>query len=178
MDKHHAVAGVGGTIEIGGVAYRLRPLTLGDLAEIKAYVVSLRPNPLEALGRELDRVDPKHHDGLMRAALREACELRAATADEIDDYLQSFNGTAHLFWIMARDDCPALDSLAAAKSRLAEYGNGRLLELQGRLDQATGFLSDTANLGNLSGQARTTTTTTATIAGEAARPAGLDSIAN
>jgi hypothetical protein len=176
MDKHHAVAGVGGMIEIGGVDYRLRPLTLGDLAEIKAYVVSLRTSPLEALGRELDRVDPKHRDGLMRAALREACELRAATADEIDDYLQSFEGTVHLFWIMARDDCPALDSLAAAKSRLADYGNGRLLGLQGRLDQATGFLSDTANLGNFSGQARTTTT--ATIAGAAATPAGLASIAN
>src|SRR5438552_1656038 len=40
MDKHHAVAGVGGKMEAAGVAYRLRPLTLGDLAEIKAYVVS------------------------------------------------------------------------------------------------------------------------------------------
>jgi hypothetical protein len=176
MDKHHAVAGVGSTIEIGGVSYRLRPLTLGDLAEIKAHIVSLRRSPLEALDRELNRVDPKHHDGLMRAALREACELRAAMPDEIDDYLQSFDGTAHLFWIMARDDCPALDSLAAAKSRLTDYGNGRLLEVQGRLDQATGFLSDTANLGNFSGQARTTTT--ATIAGETATPAGLASIAN
>src|SRR5947208_270640 len=104
MDKHHAVAGVGGMMEIGGVAYRLRPLTLGDLAEIKAHVVSLRTNPLEALGRELERVDSKHHDGLMRAALRQACELRAASADEIDGYLQSFDGTVHLFWIMARDD--------------------------------------------------------------------------
>jgi hypothetical protein len=178
MDKHHAVAGIGGTIRIGEVAYRLRPLTLGDLAEIKAYVVSLRGSPLEALGRELERVDPKHHDGLMRAAVREACELRAATPEEIDDYLQSFEGTAHLFWIMARDDCPALDSLAAAKSRLTEYDNGRLLELQGCLDQATGFLSDTANLGNFLGQAQTTAATATTITGEAATPAGLASIAN
>jgi hypothetical protein len=173
MDKHHAVAGVGGTIEIGEVEYRLRPLTLGDLAEIKAYIVSRRTSPLEALGRELDRLDPKHHDGLMRAALREACELRAATAGEVDGYLQSFDGAAHLFWIMARDDCPTLDSLAAAKSRLADYSDGRLLELQGRLDQATGFLSDTANLGNFSGQAQIASATR-----NAAMPVGPASIAN
>ena len=111
MDKHHAIAGVGGVVRIGEREYRLRPLTLGDLAEIKACVVSRRTSPLEALGRELDRVEPRHHQAVMRAALREACELRAAIAAEIDAYLQSFDGTAHLFWIMARDDCPALDSL-------------------------------------------------------------------
>jgi hypothetical protein len=154
MNKHHAIAGVGGVVRIGEREYRLRPPTLGDLAEIKALVVSRRTSPLEALGRELDRVEPRHHPAMMRAALREACESRAAAADEIDAYLQSFDGTAHLFWIMARDDCPALDSLAAAKAALAEFGDARLLELHGQLDQATGFLSDTANLGNSLGQAQ------------------------
>ena len=67
----------------------------------------------------------------MRAALREACQLRSATAEEIDAYLQSFDGAVHLFWIMARDDCPVLDSLATAKATLSEFSNGRLLELQG-----------------------------------------------
>jgi hypothetical protein len=166
MDKHHAVAGIGGVIQIGEREYRLRPLTLGDLAEIKAYLVSQRTSPLEALGSELDRVEPRHHAALMRAALREACLLRGATADEIDAYLQSFLGTAHLFWIMARDDCPALDSLAAAKGMLSEFSDGRLLELQGRLDQATGFLSDTSTLGNSFGQAPTKTVALATIATE------------
>lgn len=157
MDKHHAVAGIGGVIQIGEREYRLRPLTLGDLAEIKAFVVSQRTSPLEALGRELDRVEPRHYPALMRAALREACQLRAATAEEIDTYLQSFDGTAHLFWIMARDDCPVLDSLTTAKAALAEF-DSRLLELQGRLDQATGFLSDTSTPRNfLPGQAQTTT---------------------
>jgi HAMP domain-containing protein len=176
MDKHHAIAGVGGVIRIGDRQYHLRPLTLGDLAEIKAHVVSRRTSPLEALGRELDRVEPRHHPAMMRAALREACELRGATPSEIDAYLQSFNGTVHLFWIMARDDCPALDSLDAAKAALAEFSNGRLLELQGRLDQATGFLSDTTNLGNSSGQAQNEAPATPTIASAAAT--GAVSIAN
>ncbi|HEV2970692.1 MAG TPA: hypothetical protein VGY55_12045 [Pirellulales bacterium] len=157
MDKQHVVAGVGGVIRVGEREYRLRPLTLGDLAEIKAFVVSRRTSPLEALGRELERVESKRHAELMRVALREACSQRGATADEIDAYLQTFDGTAHLFWLMARDDCAALDSLEAANSCLAEFANGRLLELQGQLDQATGFLSDTASLGNSSGQARPTT---------------------
>jgi hypothetical protein len=156
MDKQHAVAGVGGVIRVGQTEYRLRPLTLGDLAEIKAFVVLRRMSPLEALGRELERVDSKHHAELMRVALREACNQRGATAEEIDAYLQTFDGTAHLFWLMARDDCAALDAVEAAKSCLAEFANGRLLELQGQLDQATGFLSDTASLGNSSGQARST----------------------
>ncbi len=162
MDKQHVIAGVGGVISIRDRDYRLRPLTLADLAAIKAHVVSRRMSPLEALGRELERVDSKHHPELMRAALREACAGRAAAADEIDAYLQSFEGTAHLFWLMARDDGPTLDSLAAARACLADFADGRLLELQGRLDQATGFLSDTANLGNCSGQARPMTTATVT----------------
>ncbi|HKD37344.1 MAG TPA: hypothetical protein VKB78_11105, partial [Pirellulales bacterium] len=177
MDKHHAIAGVGGVIRIGEREYRLRPLTLGDLAEIKAYVVSQRTSPLEALGRELDRVEPRHRQAMMRAALREACESRATTADEIDAYLQSFDGTAHLFWIMARDDCPALDSLAAAKSALEDFSNGRLLELQGRLDQATGFISDTANLGNSLGQVQNSATQ-AMPAIAAGTAIGVASIAN
>ena len=176
MDKHHAIAGVGGVVRIGEREYRLRPLTLGDLAEIKACVVSRRTSPLEALGRELDRVEPRHHQAMMRAALREACESRAATAAEIDAYLQSFDGTAHLFWIMARDACPALNSLDAAKRAAAEFKSRRLLELQGRLDQATGFLSDTTNLGNSFGQVQNDATATPTIAGAAAT--GAISIAN
>ncbi len=177
IDKQHAVAGIGGVIQIGEREYRLRPLTLGDLAEIKAFVVSRLVSPLEALGRELDRVEPRHHAALMRAALRESCQLRGATADEIDAYLQSFDGTVHLVWIMARDDCPALDSLQAAKAALAEFEGGRLLELQGRLDQATGFLSDTSTLGNCSGQTQTTTAATPTIVSRAAA-IGLASTAN
>jgi HAMP domain-containing protein len=178
MDRHHAVAGVGGVVRFGDRDYCLRPLTLGDLAEIKALVVSRQTSPLEALGRELDRIDRQHHPAMMRAALREACELRAARADEINAHLQSFEGTAHLFWIMARDDCPALDSLAAAKSALAEFNNGRLLELQGRLDQATGFLSDTANLGNSSGQVQSEATRAATAIARQSATTGAASIAN
>src|SRR6266566_5309899 len=109
MDKQHAVAGIGGVVCLGEREYRLRPLTLGDLAELKAYLVSRRTGPLEALGGELDRVDPQHHAEQIRLAVREARMGRAATGEEIDAYLESFEGTVHLFWIMARDDCPVLD---------------------------------------------------------------------
>ncbi len=147
MDKHHAMAGVGGTIRIGAIDFRLRPLTLGDLAELKAHVVARREPARNARPRSRAHRSAAtcRADSRCLGAARIG---RGATAEEIDDYLQSFRGTAHLFWLMAREDCPALDSLAAARSCLAEYAEGRLLELHGRLDQATGFLSDTANLAN------------------------------
>ncbi len=151
-DGQHKVAGAGGCVRIGGREYRLAPLTLGHFAELKAHLVAQRKNPLAALGAALDQIDSKYHADLMRLALREACSARGATADEIDNYLQCFDGTAHLFWLMAREHQPQLDSLNAARAVLAEYGESRLLELQGLLDQATGFLSDTASLGNSSGQ--------------------------
>jgi len=159
MDKQHAVAGIGGLVRVGGRDYRLRPLTLGDLAELKAELVSRRISPIAALGSELDDVDPRQQAELMRTALREAREGRGLTADEIEAYLESSDGAAHLFWLMARDDCPSLDSLEAAKACLVEYADDRMIELQGRLDQATGFLSDVAPLGNYMGQARAMMTT-------------------
>ncbi len=73
MDKQHSVAGVGGTIRIGVREFRLMPLTLGDLAELKAHVVSLRKSPLEALAENLGQFEPKHHAEMIRIALREAC---------------------------------------------------------------------------------------------------------
>jgi hypothetical protein len=159
MDRQHAVAGIGGQVRVGGRDYRLRPLTLGDLAELKAYLASRRMSPIAALGRELKDVDPRQQAELMRTAMREAREGRGVTADELEAYLESFAGAAHLFWMMARDDCPSLDSLAAAKACLIEYADDRMIELQSRLDQATGFLSDVAPLGNYSGQARAMMTT-------------------
>jgi hypothetical protein len=117
-------------------------------------------SPIDALDLGWDAVDPRHFAELMRTAFRKAREGRGVMAAEIDGYLESFEGAAHLFWLMARDDCPALDSLEAAKECLADYANDRMIELQGRLDQATGFLSDAAPLGNLSGQARAMMTTT------------------
>jgi hypothetical protein len=157
MDRQHRVAGIGGTFQIGERDYRLRPLTLGDLAELKAYIVSRRDSPLESLVHG-GATDSRRRGDFMQEAVPEARSMRAVTNREFEDYLDSTDGTAHLFWLMARDDCPALDSLAAARACLAEYGNGRLLELQGRLDQATGFLSDVAPLGNSLGQACATMT--------------------
>ncbi len=148
MDKQHCVAGVAGCVTIGEREYRLAPLTLGDFAEIKAYLVSRRKSPLASLNEQLDRVDKKYHAELMRAALREACAGRAASDAEIDEYLQTFEGAAHLFWLMCRAAHPEMDSFDRARSVLAEYDGPRLLELQGLLDQATGFISDTALLGN------------------------------
>jgi hypothetical protein len=143
MDRQHSVAGIGGFIRIGEREYRLRPLTLGDLAEMKACIVSRRTSPLES----------------RPTAWREARALRGVTADEFEDYLDSFDGVAHVFWLMAREACPALDSLDAAKKCLGDCNEQRFVDLQARLDQATGFLSDVAPLGNSSGQARATMTT-------------------
>jgi hypothetical protein len=151
MDQQHSVAGIGGFVRIGEREYRLRPLTLGDLAELKAYIVSLRDGPLNS-----------------PAAIREMRRMRGVTAAEFEDYLDSFDGVAHVFWLMARDACPVLDSFDAAKQRLGDCDQRRLVELQMCLDRATGFLSDVAPLGNLSGRARATRTTA---------PDGLTSIA-
>jgi hypothetical protein len=158
MDKQHAVAGIGGAIRVGEREYRLRPLTLGDLAELKAYLASRQTSPIVERGRELKDVDPRQQAESMRTALREAREGRGVTADELEAYLESFEGAVHLFWLMARDDCQSLDSLAAAKACLVEFADDWVIELQGRLDQATGCLSDVAPLGNSAGQARATTT--------------------
>ncbi len=150
MDWQHSVAGVGGFIRIGQREYRLRPLTLGDLAELKAYIAAQHTSPLVEPEHGLDCADPRRQPELLRITLREARDKRGVTAAELETYLDTFDGVAHLFWLMARNACPGLDSLDAAKQCLGDGDQRRLVELQARLDQATGFISDVAPLGKLS----------------------------
>ena len=78
MDRQHSVAGIGGFIRIGKREYHLRPLALGDLAELKAYIVSRRTRPLESLDDEAS--DPKHRvESALPVAIREARRRRGVT---------------------------------------------------------------------------------------------------
>jgi hypothetical protein len=160
-DGQHRVAGVPGEITISGKTYRLSPPTLRMRADIIAHLASQRKSPIEVLPGLLEKLPAEYHDQVIRATIQQATAGRLVLDEDFREYLNSFEGTAHLLWLLLRTNHPELDSLAKVLALVEEFHDKNLLELWGRIDQATGFLTDVAALGNLPGHDQTKTGTAA-----------------
>lgn len=153
-DGLHRVAAAPGIIVHGGVEYRLSPPSLGDHAELRAWIVSQRKSPTEVLPGLLAKTPEHMHEMLVRVAFSEASRQRTVTADELREYLNSFDGTTHILWFMLRKSHPEL-TLDRVREIWTAFRHDELLnELQARMDQATGFIADQEALGNSPGQSQ------------------------
>jgi hypothetical protein len=135
MNGLHHIAGAESAIAIAGKTYRAAPLTLGMRAEIEAQVVARRADVLDEVLRRLETAPARHHEALLDAALRRLERRRTATAEEVAEFLATFDGAAFVFWLLVRDRHPEIDSPAAATAVCRQAPLG---QLQARLDLATG----------------------------------------
>lgn len=153
-DGLNRVAGSPGVLEYGGVSYQLSPPSLGDHGELRAWIVSQRKSPVEVLPGLLAKTPEHMHEMLTRVAFSEAARQRTVTADELREYLNSFEGTTHILWFMLRKAHPEL-TLERVREIWSAYRHEQMLnELQARMDQATGFIADQEALGNSPGQSQ------------------------
>lgn len=150
-DGLHRVLGPPGEIELGGKTFRLSPPRLEMRAAILQHLVQQRANPIEVLGQVLPKIDGELRKELIAEAIHQASRSRSVTEEDLAEYLNSWDGTCHLFFLMARPEHPEL-TLGDARELLAGYADERLLELWGKLDAATGAISDMQALGNSPGQ--------------------------
>lgn len=135
MHGLHHISGAESAITIAGRTFRAAPLTLGMRAEIEAHLVARRVDVLDEVLRRLETTPSRHHELLLDAAFRRVERRRTATAEEVAEFLGTFEGAAFVFWLLVRDRHPEVDSpdAAAAICRQAP-----LAQLQARLDLATG----------------------------------------
>ena len=149
MSKQQSTAGVGyHPITIDGVEYKLRPLEVGVYAEMEAYIVSLRGNPLEEVSKIIDSIPKEHHKDCWDAALRMAVAGRTVATLEASQFENSVAGIAWKFWKCLNKEHPEISSVEAATKLMIKAGKSRLPEIVKAIEIGSGE----AELGNSSGQ--------------------------
>ena len=103
-------------ITIGDQTFQIRPMTLGDNAEMETHIVGRRGNPFVGVTDALKRGVPSSMLGpMMEAAAKSLTNSGSATPQEVADFQQSPEGAAFMFWRMARRDNPSVESLEKAR---------------------------------------------------------------
>lgn len=153
--KLHRTAGASSqTLVIGEKTYTLRPLTVGLYAEMEAYVVAQREDPMVIAALACQKVPAQFHTDIWDSAMRAAKSARTVTAAEMSAFEQSIRGLAFKFWACLKTDHPKL-TVDDALKLIEEAGEERMAELQARIHVGSGE----ADLKNSSGQAEATAAT-------------------
>ena len=147
-DGLHNIAGAPGTIELNGKRYRAGKVTLGAQAEIEAHVISLQPDIVQSAIKSIERLPARDRDkygkAIIDAAIKQLDKRSAASAEQVSDFLNSFDGAAFLLWLIIREHQPEFNTPEAAGKLIEGIP---LNEVQRRIDQASGL----ANLKNSAG---------------------------
>lgn len=139
MSKHHRTAGKDfETIKIGEKKYKLRPLRVGTYAEMEAYVVEQRVDPLAIAAQAVATIPASHHDAIWNAAFRNAMSRRTVIATDMRDFEQSARGTAWKFWRSVEQDHPEVNSVDEALKLMEQMGVARMKELILKMQVSSG----------------------------------------
>lgn len=109
-------------IHIGDTDYTIRPLTVGVYAEMEAYIVAQRGDPLLVAANAVEKVPPQHHAAIWDAAMKQAVSGRTVTAEEASAFENSVNGLSWKVWQCMKRDHAEIDSVEAARNLLLEAG--------------------------------------------------------
>lgn len=173
MDGHARTAGrLYQTLKVGGETYTLKAPPIGRLiADMEAYIVSLRKNPFVTAAEAVEGLS-----GTLTAERREAIENRiwlaaqsasirsgAASAAEMHEFSESLRGLAYQLHtcleIEHGDTIKTVDDALSLLERfLEENGEDGLLELKTKVLSATGEADAKNSSGpkrKLSGKERT-----------------------
>lgn len=149
MSKHHKTAGVSfETLQVGAKSYTLRPLKVGSFAEMEAYVLSQRVDPIAAAAQSIPNIPSQYHQAIWDAAMKAAIGSRTCSAAEMSDFGNSPRGIAWMLWKLLEQDHPEIDSVDAAILLMEKIGPERAQELQMKINLASGE----ADAGKSSGQ--------------------------
>lgn len=150
MSRHHRTAGVSHkTVEINGVKYKLRPITVGAYAEMEAFIVSRRPDPLDIASAAVARLPKSQHDAIWRVAMDRAITARTVTQEDAEAFENSVDGLSWKLWQCLKDNHPEINSLDAARDLLIAAGEDNFQKLAMSVQVASGE----ADLGKSTGQA-------------------------
>lgn len=137
------------TLKIGGKSYTLRPIKLGIYAEMEAFVISQRVDPIAALGERIEAVPEAYRKDAWDAVIRQVMSSRNATAQEIADFERSIKGLAWKLWQCLKADHPEIESVDQVVELLEQAGKERMEEIMLK----TRIASGEADMEKFSGQA-------------------------
>ncbi len=150
MSKHYRTAGADSRqITILGKPYTMRPLTIGVYADMEAFIISRRPDPLAIASEAVKRLPAAQHESIWRAAMNQAVAARTVTAEEASAFENSVDGLAWKVWQCLKQDHPEIDSMDAARQLLIAAGESHFEQIA----RATEIASGEADLKKSSGQA-------------------------
>lgn len=148
MSGHPQVAGkASARINCAGRSYTLRPMMIGMYAEMEAFYLTLKDDPISIAIRALPNIPPERHELVMKAAMDAACRSRLVSAQEMHDFEQSITGTAFKVWCALRSDHLEFKSPADALNLLERISQQETEELLAKLSS----LDEKDALGNSSG---------------------------
>lgn len=150
MDGLGRPAGAGLTIEFNGETLILSPLTLKDFGLIEQHLLSKRTNPLEMVKQHLADMPIEVATALAKEAYNDARKMNVVPADEVGEWIDSFEGLVYCFWLMIRKehgDKYSLEQITEVMDAMSEQDLIRMKEMR---DKASG----TDELGNSTGGTR------------------------
>lgn len=153
MDGHARLSGkLHKTIAIGGKSITLsKPTLVGVYAEMEAFVISRKRDPLVLAVEACKTAPPAHHAAIWEAAMKTASAARIATAEEMAAFERSPWGIAFKLWKCLDDRHLVEFPTPEATMGLIRLCGDNLDEVQAQL----AVVSGEADLGNLSGRSPT-----------------------
>lgn len=96
-------------VEIEGRFYELRKVGSEAIHEIKAHLLASRGNVLEKIASDLSKsnVSPEMQSLFVREAIKAATHSQV-TKHELNEFMQTPDGAAFMFWLALRDAMPEL----------------------------------------------------------------------
>lgn len=94
--------GIGGTITLDGVEYRMRPVGAKHYAEVEQQLLKDRPDPMVLAKEKLPMFDdPTVKQEIIKQALRMSLD-NIVTGDEVQRYMNSVPGSIFVLWLLVR----------------------------------------------------------------------------
>jgi hypothetical protein len=96
-------------VEIEGRFYELRKVGSEAIHEIKSHLLASRGNVLEKIASDLSgsNVSPEMQSLFVREAIKAATNSQV-TKHELNEFMQTADGAAFMFWLALRDAMPEL----------------------------------------------------------------------
>lgn len=154
MQGHARTSGMSfQTITVGGKLYKLRPFRMSAYAEIEAYILSLREDPITLAAQAAAQAPESQHAVIWETAFKLASKSRTVSREELAQFDNTLMGLACRVWICLKEDhadeFPRPEDVLPWMERIArEKGeDATKAELQAKVSVA----SQQADLGNSSG---------------------------
>lgn len=151
MDGLYRLAGNDVQVQAGGKTYTISREVghLNAFAEIEDFIIEQRKKAIDLISQRIENFPAAMRDAAIRIAFEHDTRIaRGATVQELNDFLESRDGLALLFWIGVRKHHPEVSSFDAAKAIVFTLADAEMTAIKTTIDKASGA----AHLGNSSSQ--------------------------